>query len=183
MDIASRKECIRFLCDFEMPEHIRRHSFLVAEVALFIGRHLNQNGTKLNLRLVEAAALLHDVGKQRALEIGSDHARLGAQMLSGLVHPEVAGIVEEHVFLDVSQLSGPLTESLLVNYSDQRVKHDLIVSVEERYHDLIARYSRSPANREFLLQKLGLYLELERKIFSHLPFAPVGKEIMSITSE
>ena len=56
-----------------------------------------------------------------------------------------------------------------------------MVSIEERYQDLIARYAKSPANEQFLRRKLNLYIELERTIFSHLSIAPKGEEIMGIT--
>ena len=154
---------------------------MVAEVSLLLGERLNQNSSRLDLRIVEAAALLHDVGKMRSLETGEDHAHLGARMLDGMVHPAITRIVREHIFLDSSQVDGLINESLLVNYSDKRVKHDQVVSVEERYHDLIVRYAKSPSHREFLLGKLGLYRELEKGIFSHLTIAPEDAEIMSIT--
>jgi putative nucleotidyltransferase with HDIG domain len=164
-----------------MPDHIRRHSLLVTEVALFLAHGLNGNGSKLDLGLIEAAALLHDIGKISSFDTGEDHAVLGAQMLEGIVDPAIAGIVGEHISLDASQVAGPITESLLVNYSDKRVRHDQVVSIEERYRDLIARYAKSPSNEQFLRKKLGLYVELERTIFSHLTIAPRGKEIMGIT--
>jgi len=154
---------------------------MVTEVALFLGKRLNGNGSKLDLKLVEAAALLHDVGKQQSLERGGDHALLGAQMLEGIAPPAVAAIVSEHVWLEPSQIAAPLTESVLVNYSDKRVKHEQVVSVEDRYHDLIARYAKSLTHRQRLLEKLTLYLELEKQIFSHLNIAPLDVEIMGLT--
>jgi uncharacterized protein len=181
MLMLSRPECMKLLEKIDMPCHIRRHSLMVAEVALFLGKLLNRNSSKLDLRLIEAAALLHDVGKQQSLEKGGDHALLGARMLEGIVHPAIARIVSEHVWLEPSHIVAPLTESVIVNYSDKRVKHDQIVSVEERYDDLIARYSKSPTHRQHLLDKLNLYIELEKKIFAHLDIAPLGVEIMGLT--
>ena len=164
-----------------MPDHIRRHSLLVTQVALFLAQRLNGNGCRLDLGLIEAAALLHDVGKISSLETGQDHAVHGAQMLDGIVDPAIAAIVEQHISLAASQVAGPITESLLVNYADKRVRHDQVVSVEDRYEDLIARYSKSPSHEQFLRRKLDLYVELERTIFSHLTIEPQGEEIMGIT--
>ena len=181
MAIASRAECLELLQQFDMPEHIRRHSLLVTEVALFLAHRLNGNGSRLDPGLIEASALLHDIGKFSSLGTGEDHAKLGAQMLDGIVDPAIAGIVGQHISLDASQVAGPITDSLLVNYSDKRVRHDQVVSIEERYQDLIARYAKSPSHEQFLRKKLALYVELERTIFSHLTIAPHGKEIMGIT--
>ncbi len=181
MLIASRTECMELLRQFDMPQHIRRHSLLVAEVALFLAARLNQNSSTLDLRLIEAGALLHDVGKMSSLETGENHAALGAQMLEGIVAPAVARIVGEHISLDSSQAAGPPTESLIVNYSDKRVRHDRVVSIDERYDDLIERYAKTLPQVKFFRHKLDLYYALERTIFSHLTIAPHGSEIMGIT--
>ncbi len=183
MLIPSRTECLELFRQFDMPHHIRRHSLLVAEVALFLGTRLNQNSSRLDLRLLEAAALLHDIGKMPSLETGEDHAALGADMLDGIVHPAVSRIVSEHISLASSQVAGPITESLIVNYSDKRVMHDQVVSVEKRYEDLIVRYANGPIRELFLRSKLNLYSALEATIFSHLSIAPHGAEIMEITIE
>jgi hypothetical protein len=53
--------------------------------------------------------------------------------------------------------------------------------VEDRYHDLIVRYAKSPSHKDFLLEKLGLYRELEKGIFSHLTITPQDMEIMGLT--
>jgi len=181
MIIPSRTQCMELLGQFDMPQHIRRHSLLVAEVALLLAARLNQNSSGLDLRLIEAAALLHDVGKVSSLKTGENHAVLGAQMIQGLVAPAVARIVEEHISLDSSQVAGPVTESLIVNYSDKRVRHDQVVLLEERYYDLIERYAKGPSHVQFLRHKLDLCFALERTIFSHLTIEPRGPEIMGIT--
>lgn len=182
MLVPSRTECMELLRQYDMPLHIRRHSLLVAEVALLLAGHLNSlNSSRLDLRLIEAAALLHDIGKMSGLKTGENHAVLGAKILDGIVAAAVARIVEEHISLDFSQVAGPVTESLIVNYSDKRVKHDRIVSIEERYEDLIERYAKSPPQAQLLRQKLNLYFALERTIFSHLTIAPHDPEIMEIT--
>lgn len=181
MLIPSRTECMKLLGQFDMPQHIRRHSLLAAEVALLLAAQLNQNSSRLDLRLIEAGALLHDIGKMSSLKTGEDHAALGAQMIEGMVAPAVARIVEEHISLDSSQVAGPVTESLIVNYSDKRVRHDQVVLVEDRYRDLIERYAKSPLHVQFLRHKLDLCFALERTIFSHLAIAPQGSEIMGIT--
>jgi uncharacterized protein len=181
MVVPSRDQCLELLTRHAMPAHIRRHSLLVTEVALFITEGLNRNSCRLDLKVVEAAALLHDIGKMDGLKTGENHAELGARMLGGIVSEPVARIVAEHIYLDVSQTGGPLTESLVVNYADKRVKHDRIVLVRERFEDLIERYAKSPPQAMMLRGKLDLYVTLEQTIFSHLPIAPHDPEIMGIT--
>ncbi len=181
MVVPSRDQCLEMLTQHNMPAHIRRHSMLVTEVALVLAARLNGNGCRLDPDVVEAAALLHDIGKMQGLKTGENHAELGARILGGIVTEPIARIVAEHIYLDDSQTGGPLTESLIVNYSDKRVKHDRIVTIRERFEDLIERYAKSPPQAVMLRAKLDLYIALERTIFSHLAIAPHGPEIMGIT--
>lgn len=178
--MLSRTECLEYMARIGMPCHIRRHSMLVAEVALLLGGLLNKNGTRLDLKLIENGALLHDVGKEPTFGTGKDHAAVGAEMLAEIVSPEATRIVREHIFLEPDHVEGPLNESLLVNYSDKRVMHDRVVSVQTRFEDLVARYTSTPVQRGRLLKKMDLYLELEDKIFTHLSIDPQGPEIMGI---
>jgi putative nucleotidyltransferase with HDIG domain len=155
-----------------MPIHIRRHSQMVARVALFLANHLNQNGGRLNQELIESAGLLHDIAKSRCIRTGENHAKVGAEILQERGYPALAPIIEEHIFLDPAQVEGPLTESLLINYSDKRVKHDEIVSLEERFSDLIDRYAKTNEARTGLRERLNLYLSLEKRMFTHLSIEP-----------
>lgn len=178
--IPDRDECLRRMNEMQMPEHIRRHSHLVAAIAVYLGKLLDQNGTRLDLCLVEAGALLHDIGKSRALATGQRHEELGAEIVQRWGYHPIAPIVREHVHLEREELHGPITESLLVNYADKRVKHDEIVSLEERFRDLVNRYGRTPKHIEFLEKKYHLFNQLERKIFEHLPIHPEEGGLMNL---
>jgi hypothetical protein len=101
-------------------------------------------------------------------------------MLQGWGFPQVAPIVREHVTMDHGRVLGPVTESILVNYADKRVRHAEIVSIEERFLDLIDRYARTREQAAFLEQRMGLYFSLEERIFEHLPISPTGKELMAV---
>jgi uncharacterized protein len=68
----------------------------VAEVALRIAGELVGAGYEVNLGLVEAGALLHDLGRGRTH--GVDHGVVGGEMARGLGLAEaVARIVERHI--------------------------------------------------------------------------------------
>ncbi|MGC9195508.1 MAG: HDIG domain-containing metalloprotein [Syntrophobacteraceae bacterium] len=180
MEVPTRDKCLEILTRHAMPSHILRHSLLVTEVALFIAGGLNGNSCRLDMGIVEAAALLHDIGKMAGLETGENHAELGARMLSASVAESVVRIVAEHIYLDISQTDGPICESLVVNYADKRVKHDKVVTIRERFADLIERYAKSTVQAAMLHEKLDLYSALERNIFSHLTITPNDVQIMGI---
>jgi uncharacterized protein len=172
MIIPTRSQCLDLIEQIRMPEHIKKHSFVVARIAVYLGRLLNHNSLRLNLELLEAGALLHDIAKARTISTGERHEDVGARMLEDWGYALLSAIVKEHVVLDVSVLHGPITESLLVNYSDKRVKHDQVVSLRDRFSDLINRYAKTEEHRAWLQEKSNLYILLESKIFEHLVITP-----------
>ncbi|MCU0586601.1 MAG: HD domain-containing protein [Syntrophobacteraceae bacterium] len=173
-------ECESLLERVQMPRHIQLHSMLVAEVAVFLGTLLNNRQTDLDLQLLEAGGLLHDIAKPRSIATGERHEELGAVMLRDWGYPMVAHIVREHVTMDHGRIMGPVNESILVNYADKRVRHTEIVSIEARFLDLIDRYARSREQAVFLEERMGLYFRLEERIFERLPISPTGEELMAI---
>ena len=181
MLIPTRRECLNLMKKTLMPLHIQKHSILVTEIALFLSKLLNLNGTKLDLSLVQAGGLLHDIAKARSLSSGERHERLGAKLLHDWGYVGLASIVQDHVSLDLIRLSGPITESLIVNYADKRVKHDHVVTLEERFADLVERYAKTPQHEAHLQQRFRQYSVLEQRIFDHLTIRPDAKELMQLS--
>lgn len=157
---------------YEMWDHIVQHSLRVAEVALFLARALNQRGEKLDIDLIEAASLLHDITKRRGIEKGEDHVTTGAALLKNLGYDEVAEIVACHVKLPKGPHPCNLTEAEIVNYADKRVLHDSIVTLKERFLDIKARYAKNENMLHRLNSLEGETAALEKKIFSKLSVRP-----------
>jgi uncharacterized protein len=172
MTIPTRSQCLTLMTQIQMPEHIQRHSLAVARVAVALARLLNQNGVSLDLKLLEAGALLHDIAKAQTLSTKGRHEDVGARMLEARGLSVLSSIVREHVVLEASALTGPITESLVVNYADKRVRHDQVVSLADRFADLVGRYAKTGAHRSWLQEKFELYVLLEAKLFEHLTIAP-----------
>ena len=157
-----------------MLPHIVRHSKLVTDVALLIARELNSRGHHLDLALVEAGALLHDITKTICIETRENHAETGAELLISLGYPGVANIVRQHICLDPGS-SDPngVTEAELINYADKRVKHEEVVGIEERFRDVFERYvEKVPSLRARFDEVLLETQILEQKIFSIIDIAP-----------
>ncbi len=165
-------ECLELLQAARVPPHIAAHSAEVARCAVALARHLNGNSHRLNEALVWAGGLLHDIAKDISLKTGENHARLGAALVEQWGLHAVAPIVRDHIELDPSMLQEPFSESLVVNYADKRVKHDEIVTLDERFADLVARYGKTPEKRALLERRWALYEILERKLFAHTPISP-----------
>ncbi|MFZ5448083.1 MAG: HD domain-containing protein [Thermodesulfobacteriota bacterium] len=173
MAIPSRAECLELMDIHEMLPNIREHSFRVTQVAVFLGEALANAGLDLCLPLVEAGALLHDLGKTACLGTLVNHAEFGAGILEGLGYPQVAQVVREHVHLSAEIIDArPLREAELVNYADKRVLHDQVVTLEDRFADLKVRYGRTSDALARIKATEARSRALEEKIFTSLPLEP-----------
>jgi putative nucleotidyltransferase with HDIG domain len=170
INIPSPAQCLSLLKQYEVYPNIISHSKQVTKVAMFLAKSLKKGGIALNLSLIEAGALLHDIGKTYSLKHpGTDHIKKGSQWLEELGYPQVAEIVRQHV-----DLPNPLkiNEKTIVSYADKRVKHDIIVSLEERFSDLLKRYGQTESKQKRLKKLYQRARKLEALIFSYLPFNP-----------
>lgn len=165
-----------------MLPHIVRHSQLVTRVALLIARKLNTVGQKLDLTLVEAGALLHDITKTISIETRENHAQTGSELLISLGYPGVAEIVRQHICLDPGPFDpDAVTEAEVVNYADKRVKHEEVVDIEDRFRDVLERYIEKFPGLEARFEQVQQETRLvEQKIFSKIDISP--EEISDILS-
>lgn len=174
--IPAREECLRLMSQYGMLENIIDHSIEVAKVALYISTELNKRGQEIDLLLVEAASLLHDLTKTESFKTKEDHAWTGSQVLKEMGYEKVGDVVAQHIWL--SHEVDPLfvSEEEVVNYADKRVMHNRVVSLEERFKDLRIRYGRDPQGMRNLRRMENVVQEIEQKIFSILQIDPSDLE-------
>ncbi len=172
MGIPSKGECLDLMKRYNGMENIIRHCITVADIALFVSMELNRRGENLNLNLVEAAALLHDITKAESLDSGEDHSLTAYRLLRKLGYKRIAEIVRQHVFLLKDPDSSRVSEEEVVNYSDKRVRHDQIVTLRERFDDLRVRYCKYEGQKEWMDRLEALCYRIENKICSKLDIEP-----------
>ena len=170
--IPTRDECLSLMAQCRMLDNIKEHSLVVTKVALFLSEKLNKKGQRIDMKLVEAGSLLHDIAKTECLVSKKDHAQTGFQLLAEKGYVRVGEVVAYHVNLPPGGDPSQVTEIEIVNYADKRVRHDEIVSLEERYADLIARYGRDEKSIAFIERMKEKSTEIEKKIFSILLMDP-----------
>jgi molybdenum cofactor cytidylyltransferase len=136
-DIPTRAECEAILAGYSVEPSQVRHSRRVAEVAERIALALARSGFSLNVELVRAGALLHDLAKGRP-----DHAIVGAELLRSMDFPRVATVVSAHTDLDFS--GGQLDESAIVYLADKLVRGESLVTLDQRFGPALARFSDNP---------------------------------------
>lgn len=157
-----------------MPAHIRRHSALVARVAHCVGTALYvETGLDLSFKTVVGGALLHDIGKHRALETGEDHAKLGRQICKEHLLAEISEVVAQHVILKAFNPFAAPSEKEVVYYADKRVNHNTVVSLQVRRSYILERYGNDNGTiRERIKRNFDLCKQVEKKLFRLLTFGP-----------
>jgi putative nucleotidyltransferase with HDIG domain len=164
-DIPSMELCRKLMKENMLP-NIYGHSVQVMNVAKMITSNL-KNSCGLNIELIIAASLLHDISKTKSLTTKEFHDAEGGRFLRALGYGSVAEIVEEHVFLKNFDPEDRLNEKEIVYYADKRVMHEKIVSIKERMEDIILRYGNTPEKIALIRNNTALIQEVEMKINRH----------------
>jgi len=133
--LPNREQAIEFLRETNCPPQIINHCIAVANYALEIARKLQEKDINLDLQLIEAGALLHDIGRSKTHSV--DHAIAGVEVAKNLgLSPSIVNIIKRHVGAgitpDEAQQLGwskdnyiPQTlEEKIVCYADKRVDND-----------------------------------------------------------
>ncbi len=150
--IPSQDECVFLWNNYNMMEHIKEHSLMVAKVALYIGNRLNENGLNVNIPLIQATALLHDIAKTYTIKYGGYHTQLGAVwMLDYTKNHAIAQGILHHVYwpgpLDIKKYWLPM----IIVYADKRVNHNQVVTLEERLEYILNRYGKTYERMQHIL--------------------------------
>jgi len=172
MNIPTQKECYGLIREMGMMDHIVDHSQQVCRVAVCLAEKLSCQGIDLNLELIQASALLHDITKTRSFRTRENHAETGGKFLQERGFDEVGHVIAQHVKLDTYVASGSPVEAEIVNYADKRVLHDQIVLLADRLAYILERYGDGIKSRERIMGLWAKSKALEKKIFSCLSFPP-----------
>ena len=166
----SIKECFELMARYRMLANIKAHSIMVARVARLLGS--NMAGVELDMDLIIAGALLHDIAKTQCLDSNRNHALEGEEIVLKHGPDKLAEIVAEHVVLGQTT-PGIIVEKQIVYYADKRINHDQVVSLEERLAYILDRYGRNnPARHQAIMVNFVKCQALEQEIFARLDFGP-----------
>jgi uncharacterized protein len=169
--IPGERACLELLVKYQTPQHIIQHCQRVWDVARVLGEALLQRTFEIDMPLLRASSLLHDIGKYPCILDGQGyHDIRGEQILDAEGYPDVARIVGQHVVLRTP--SDPIREEHIVFYADKRVVHDEIVSLDQRFVYLRETYGKTRVAISTLQVMKQDTMRLEREIFLHLDFRP-----------
>ena len=88
--------CISILEERGLKENVLKHVKAVHRFAVVIGSRLIEQGHRINMDLLEAGALLHDIGRTKSHKL--DHAVVGCKIAAELGFPDdLINIIRNHI--------------------------------------------------------------------------------------
>ncbi len=152
--LPTRAEALDLLVKTGCSKGVIEHCKAVSEFAVKIARAFQVSGFKVDGRLVEVGALLHDIGRSKTHSV--DHGLVGGEMAHSLRFPRsVVRIIERHVGggipkEEAKQLGWPARDYLpqtweekIVCYADKRVEDLGIVPMSKAIKTYAASLGRN----------------------------------------
>ena len=130
-------ECEAILATRPTSDALHRHGRAVTAVARTLANKLALRGVALDLNLILAASLLHDIAKGEP-----GHAEVGAALVEHLGYPAVAAVIRQHMALSFDGSS--INEAAVVFLADKLVQENRRVTLEQRYAPSFARFAAQP---------------------------------------
>jgi uncharacterized protein len=170
--IPSSEKSLLLLRKLGIDEKVIEHSIAVRRTSLEIAERIEENGVGVNVKLVEAGALLHDIGRSKVH--GIEHGRVGGEILRELGYPDsLARIAETHVLCGVSneneselsatgeQDSNPARlEEKIVCYADKTTLENKRTTLAKRFSKWFRQYGRNPMLMRAYLHSKEIEAEL-----------------------
>ena len=130
----SEEEIFGLYLEFSTPGNVMRHCSAVAKVASTIAASLNEHGYDLDLELIHAVGLVHDVARTQAR-----HWDIAADRLADMGYIEESILVRNHMtgagYHDIAEVN----EMDMIWLGDRLVKEDEYVGIDERFEYIIEK--------------------------------------------
>ncbi|HNZ64584.1 MAG TPA: NTP transferase domain-containing protein [Smithella sp.] len=167
-DVPTKEECEIIIDElYPMPSPVRKHCEKVTEVATAICKKLQQSGRSVDVEMVRAAAMMHDLAKGLP-----NHEEQACRILHELGFGKVGDLISDHMELKNADDKTSLEEKI-VYLADKFVEEDRLISLEERYRTsgrrfivtneikarILERKARALMIKKDLEEIIGRYLE------------------------
>ena len=156
--LPSREQAVSLLKKSKCPPQVIAHCLAVTDYALDLAAKLEAKGYDVDLDLVEAGGVLHDLGRAKTHTV--DHAVAGGELAHSLGLPEaLIRIIKRHIGAGITDVEAealgwpkdtyvPQTlEEKIVCYADKRVDNGSIVPIEVEIGKLVSEGKASAAER------------------------------------
>ena len=125
--------------DHGTPAHVIGHCKAVAHVSIVVGKALNAKGFHLDIDLMRAAGLLHDIERTE-----QNHDEAGATLLHGLGLDEEAAIVRVHMRYPAFNPMEQVTETDIVCLGDRVCRNNQYVGLDARMDYILEKFKDNP---------------------------------------
>lgn len=172
---------------YNLPSQKCIHVQLVCDVALFLALKLQEKypDMHINIPLLQAACLLHDIDKAIEKLPGERHPEGAVRVLHDHGYHEVASLVKHHsVHFIASEETAPHSiEEKLLFLSDKMVKYE-VITVDKRF-DLWLKEEDLPEKEKDMLKTVYPKVkQLEEEIFNSVGIVPQDMaQLVRLTKE
>jgi uncharacterized protein len=157
-ELPSREQALQLLFENGCSTKVINHCKAVTKLALETANILKGKGLKINSELVEAGALLHDIGRSKTHTV--NHAVVGAEIAEAAGLPDsVVSIIKRHVGGGITPREAeklgwpkdvyvPLTlEEKIVSYADKLIENSKRAPIEITIEKLDGELKHEAAER------------------------------------
>ncbi len=142
--IPNKEECFALLKEYNTPPHVIRHCTAVCNVALLIANRLNQKGYHIDIDILQASCLLHDIAR-----VYDNHETVGAEYLTKIGYKNIADIMALHTkYKDFSTID-KINELDILCIADRTVLEDKYVGIPRRM-EYIKQKAKRNGKEEFI---------------------------------
>ncbi|MFO8077314.1 MAG: HDIG domain-containing protein [Thermoplasmatota archaeon] len=155
-NIPSAEKCLSLLKKVGCSEQVICHCQAVRDVALKIAQK-----TDTNLSLVEAGALLHDIGRSKSH--GIDHAIIGGRIAKELgLSDAIVGIIEHHIGAGLSAVNAKALGLPARDFIPQTVEEKIVCHADNLIDDCSRQNIEVEVERALRENKKTYALQLVR---------------------
>ncbi|MFA7405577.1 MAG: DVU_1551 family NTP transferase [Pelobacteraceae bacterium] len=161
--IPSRQACEQLLTGrFGADSPVVGHCRAVAHLALLMAGRVNDGGCRLDLELIEASALLHDLAKGEPR-----HAAAGAAMLRKMGYDAIADLVAVHMELPLRE-GDAINAADLLFLADKLMEGERFVPLETRFRRQLERHADDLPVLDNIFRRLESARTIQRRVEARL---------------
>lgn len=154
----AEERCLFLLDRHGVPDRVISHSRVVTALARRIAVLLMQKGVRLDLDVITAAGLLHDLAKGKPR-----HAEAGMRIIAAWGYPRVAAAVGSHIDIVLAD-DRPLGEDEILYLADKLVDGIRHVSLETRRLGSRKRYTGNADIEEAIRRRFATASMIKTRI-------------------
>lgn len=132
-----RNRCYEILREYGTPAHVTAHCKAVAAVGYTLASALNERGFDLDLEVILAAGLLHDMAR-----VEENHWDAAADFCEARGWHEEAAVIRVHMTYDKFNDLDHLNETDIICLADRTVLEDRYAGLDERIDYIVAKARR-----------------------------------------